>query len=55
MPGRESNLKPPIIRLAFRCAFYLLKVVGNEKEGGREAGYCLKMVSDRGDRCLFTF
>jgi hypothetical protein len=26
-----------------------------KKEGGRGAGYCLKMVSDRGDRCLFTF
>jgi hypothetical protein len=22
-------------------------------EGGREAGYCSKMVSDHGDRCLF--
>ncbi len=29
--------------------------MGNEKEGGREAGCCLKMVSDRGDQCLFTF
>jgi hypothetical protein len=26
-----------------------------KKEGGQEAGYCSKMVSDRGDRCLFTF
>jgi hypothetical protein len=38
------------------CKKYIfLKVVGNEKEGGREAGYCLKMVSDHGDQCLFTF
>ncbi len=26
-----------------------------KNEGGREAGKCSKMVSDRGDRCLFTF
>jgi hypothetical protein len=31
-----------------------LKVVGNEKGEGRENGYCSKMVSDHGDRCLFT-
>ncbi len=31
-----------------------LKVVTNEKEGGREAGKCLKMVPDRGGRCLFS-
>ncbi len=36
-----------------RCTI-LLKVVGNEKGGGREAGYCSKVVSDHGDRCLFT-
>ncbi len=32
----------------------LLKVVGNEKWGGLEAGYCMKMVLDRVDRCLFA-
>jgi hypothetical protein len=26
-----------------------------KKEGGREAGYCLNMVSDRGNQCLFNF
>jgi hypothetical protein len=26
-----------------------------KNEGGREAGYCSKMVPDRGDRCLFAF
>jgi hypothetical protein len=26
-----------------------------KNEGDREAGKCLKMVPDRGDRCLFTF
>jgi hypothetical protein len=26
-----------------------------KREGDQEAGYCLKMLSDRGDRCLFTF
>jgi hypothetical protein len=26
-----------------------------KKEGGREASYCLNIVSDRGDRCLFNF
>jgi hypothetical protein len=26
-----------------------------KNEGGREAGYCSKMISDRGDRCLFAF
>ena len=26
-----------------------------KREGGREAGYCSKMLSDRGDQCLFTF
>jgi hypothetical protein len=26
-----------------------------KKEGDWEAGYCSKMVPDRGDRCLFTF
>jgi hypothetical protein len=26
-----------------------------KREGGWEAGYCSKMFSDRGDRCLFTF
>ncbi len=25
-----------------------------KREGGREAGYCSKMLSDRGDRCLLT-
>jgi hypothetical protein len=34
----------------------MLKVVYNEKCGGDgEAGKCSKMVSDRGDRCLFVF
>ncbi len=33
----------------------LLKVVGNEKGEGWEAGYCSKTVSDSGDRCLFAF
>jgi hypothetical protein len=32
-----------------------LKVVGNEKGGGREAGYCLTMVLERSDLCLFSF
>ncbi len=31
-----------------------IKVVGNG-EGGREAGYCSKMVSDHGDRYLIAF
>jgi hypothetical protein len=31
------------------------KLVGNEREGGREAGKCSKMVSDRGGRCLCFF
>jgi hypothetical protein len=26
-----------------------------KNEVGREAGKCSKMVTDRGDRCLFTF
>ncbi len=26
-----------------------------KNERGREAGKCPKMISDRGDRCLFTF
>jgi hypothetical protein len=26
-----------------------------KNEGDREAGKCSKMVSDHGDRCLFTF
>jgi hypothetical protein len=26
-----------------------------KNEGEREAGMCLKMGPDRGDRCLFTF
>jgi hypothetical protein len=26
-----------------------------KNEGSRETGKCSKMVSDRGDRCLFTF
>jgi hypothetical protein len=26
-----------------------------KKEGGREAGYCLKMVSDRADDVCFLF
>ncbi len=26
-----------------------------KSEGGWEAGYSSKMLSDRGDRCLFTF
>jgi hypothetical protein len=26
-----------------------------KNEGAQEAGYCSKMVSDRGDRCLFAF
>jgi hypothetical protein len=38
-----------------RSSQLVLKVVGNEKGGGREPGYCSKMISDRGDRCLFTF
>jgi hypothetical protein len=25
-----------------------------KREGDRDAGCCLKMVSDNGDRCLFT-
>ena len=25
-----------------------------KREGGRENGYCSKMVSDHGDRCLFS-
>jgi hypothetical protein len=25
-----------------------------KREGGQENGYCSKMVSDHGDRCLFT-
>ncbi len=32
-----------------------LKVVGNKNGGGGEAGYCSKMVSNHGDRCLFNF
>jgi hypothetical protein len=39
----------------YRCIIDGLKVVGNEKGGVLEAGYCSKMLSDRGDRCLFTF
>ncbi len=31
-----------------------LKVVGNEKNGGREGVKCYDMVPDRGDWCLFT-
>jgi hypothetical protein len=26
-----------------------------ENQGGQEAGYCSKMVSDRDDQCLFAF
>jgi hypothetical protein len=26
-----------------------------KNQGGQEAGYCSKTVSDRGDRCLFAF
>ncbi len=26
-----------------------------KNEGSREAGKCLKVVPDRGDRCLFAF
>jgi hypothetical protein len=33
----------------------ILKVVGNEKGVGSEAGYCSKTVSDCGDRCLLLF
>jgi hypothetical protein len=33
----------------------VLKVVANEREGGWEAGYCLKTVLDPGDRCLSAF
>jgi hypothetical protein len=35
--------------------FFDLKLVGNERKGGREAGKCSKMVSDRGSRCLSFF
>jgi hypothetical protein len=31
------------------------KVMGNEKRGGSGGFLRLKMVSDRGDRCLFAF
>jgi hypothetical protein len=26
-----------------------------KNKGGQEAGYCSKMVSDRGDRCVYFF
>jgi hypothetical protein len=49
--GGGALLRPP-----FPSPFYsrlldrYLKVVGNEKGGGREAGKRLQYVSDRGDR-----
>ncbi len=54
-PSHASQFKwlEYTFNVSYICCY--LKVVGNEKEGGREAGYSLKMVSDRGDRCLFTF
>ncbi len=33
---------------------HILKVVGNEKMGGREGVKCYDMMPDRGNRCLFT-
>ncbi len=35
--------------------FYTLEVEGNENEGGLGGWLLFETVSDRGDRCLFTF
>ncbi len=52
LPHRSFE-EPKGVHLVFMIN--VLKVVANEKRGGREASYCKNIVSDRGDRCLFNF
>ncbi len=55
---RPTYISPSTLHVLCTCIVLLRGIVGHwvmKYQGGQEDGYCTKMVSDRGDWCLFAF